>query len=175
LVAEQNRPSEPPPRFSVRGRAAIPTRLVRSTVPVGGGRSVLSFDCMKPLLALFILLVLTGCVIFPHGEWVAPPASGRVLDGDDHQPVARAKVTRLIEAFDRKRVVSTDAHGNFDFKKETHLRWLPFVCYAATPIHYRIEAEGYRPFITNLYGGGSFSHGRQPHELGQILLQKARE
>jgi hypothetical protein len=26
-----------------------------------------------------------------------------------------------------------------------------------------------------LYGGGSFCHGRQPHELGQILLQKARE
>jgi hypothetical protein len=130
---------------------------------------------MKPLLALLILPVLTGCVIFPHGEWVAPPASGCVLDADNHQPVARAKVTRHIGAFNRKRAVSTDAHGNFDFKKDTDLRWLPFVCYAATPIQYRIEAEGYRPFTTNLYGGGSFAHGRQPHELGQILLQKARE
>jgi hypothetical protein len=133
------------------------------------------FDCMKPLLALLILPSLTGCVIFPHGEWVAPPSSGQVLDAGDLQPVAQAKVTRHIEAFDRRRVVSTDADGDFDMKKDTDLRWLPFVCYAANPIDYRIEAAGYRPFTTNLYGGGSFIHGRQPHHLGQILLQKTRE
>jgi len=130
---------------------------------------------MKSLIALLILPALTGCVVFPHGEWVAPPASGQVLDAGDLQPIAQARVTRHIEAFDRERVVSADAHGNFDLKKDSDLRWLPFVCYAATPIDYRIEAAGYRPFTTNLYGGGSFSHGRQPHHLGRILLQKAQE
>ena len=133
------------------------------------------FDCMKPLLALVALPVMTGCVIFPHGEWVAPPASGQVVDSDDLRPVAQAKVARHVEAYDRTRVVRTDEHGTFDFKKDTDLRWLPFVCYAASPIKYRIEAEGYRSFTTNLHGGGSFSHGRQPHELGQVLLQKAQK
>jgi hypothetical protein len=41
-IAEQGHWSEQPPRFSVRGRAGIRTRLVRSTVPVGGCRSVLA-------------------------------------------------------------------------------------------------------------------------------------
>jgi hypothetical protein len=39
------------PRFSARRRAGIRTRLVRSTVPVGGCRSVLAFDgdtCFLP-------------------------------------------------------------------------------------------------------------------------------
>jgi hypothetical protein len=130
---------------------------------------------MKTLLALLILPALTGCVIFPHAEWVAPPASGQVLDAGDLQPVPHARVIRHIQANDRKQVVSADAHGNFNLKKDTDLRWLPFVCYAAGLIDYRIEAAGYRTFVTNLYGGGSFSLGRQPHDLSQILLQKTRE
>src|SRR6266516_1146900 len=40
--AEQGRSSEPPPRFSVQRRAAIQARLMRSIVPAGGCRSVLS-------------------------------------------------------------------------------------------------------------------------------------
>jgi hypothetical protein len=133
---------------------------------------------MKPLvllLALLLLISLTGCVIFPHGELIAPQASGQVVDSDDLRPVAHARVVRHIEAFNRTRVVRTDEHGTFDLKKDTDLRWLPFVCYAASPIQYRIEAEGYRAFATNLYGGGSFGHGGRSHELGKILIQKARE
>lgn len=130
---------------------------------------------MKPLLPLLALALLAGCVVFPRGELAAPPASGQVLDSDDLRPVAHAKVVRHIEAFDRTRAVRTDEHGSFDLKRDTDVRWLPFVGYAASLIQYRIEAEGYRPFTTNLYGGGSFSHGRQPHELGRILLHKAQE
>jgi hypothetical protein len=128
-----------------------------------------------PLLALLLLTFLTGCVIFPHGELVAPPASGQVMDSDGLQPVAQAKIVRHIEAFDRTRVVRSDEHGAFHFKKDSDLCWLLFVCYAASPIQYRVEADGYQPFTTNLYGGGSFSRGRQPHELGQIFIHKTKE
>jgi hypothetical protein len=41
--AEQGHWSEQPPRFSARRVAAVRTRLVRSTVTVGGCRSVLAF------------------------------------------------------------------------------------------------------------------------------------
>ncbi|HMO64476.1 MAG TPA: hypothetical protein PKE47_04500 [Verrucomicrobiota bacterium] len=71
--------------------------------------------------------------------------------------------------------MSTDARGCFAMKKDADLRWLPHACYAPGPIDYRIEAAGYHPFTTNLHGGGSFSHGRRPHALGQILLQQKRE
>jgi hypothetical protein len=134
---------------------------------------------MKPpvhLLALaLVTCLLTGCVIFPHGEWVAPPASGQVLDAENLQPIAQAKVVRSILALNRTRVASTDEHGAFELKKDRDLRWLPFVCYGAGPIDYRIEAEGYQPFTTNRYGGGSFSQGRQPHGLGHILMHRAGE
>jgi hypothetical protein len=130
---------------------------------------------LMPLLALTLLTFVTGCVILPHGELVAPPASGQVLDSDGLRPVAQAKVVRRIEAFDRVHVTLTVGHGAFELKKDTDLRWLPFVCYATTSIEYRIEAAGYRTFMTNLYGGGSFGHGHLPHELGRILIQKVQE
>ena len=41
--AEQIGGDEPPPRFSARHRAAIQEYFVRSTVPVGGGRSPLAW------------------------------------------------------------------------------------------------------------------------------------
>jgi predicted RNase H-like HicB family nuclease len=44
-MAQQDHWSEQPPRFSVRCRAAIRARLVRSAVTVGGCRSVRSFGC----------------------------------------------------------------------------------------------------------------------------------
>lgn len=46
------------------------------------------------------------------------------------------------------------------------------VDYAANQIHYGIEAGGYRPFETNLYGGGSFYRGTLPHNLGVVLLHR---
>lgn len=127
------------------------------------------------LLAVSALMFQTGCVIFPHGGLVAPPASGQVMDSASLRPLAHAKVERHIQMVDRSRVVTTDPQGRFTLKKDTDLRWIPFVCYAASSIQYRITTEGYHPFTTNLLGGGSFYRGRQPHELGQVLLRKTHE
>ena len=48
-------------------------------------------------------------------------------------------------------------------------------CRAASPIEYAVSAKGYRPFQTNLYGGGDFYHGTLPHALGQIRLAKIEQ
>ena len=71
--AQQAGGDEPPPRFSVRGRAAIRACLVRSTVPVGGGRSPLSFDntlhlTMKMIVQMMLLTLLVGCASTPSPE-----------------------------------------------------------------------------------------------------------
>lgn len=118
---------------------------------------------------------LAGCVVFPHGELVAPAASGRVLDAQSLRPVRQARVTRRVDAWDRTCVTFTDDRGAFELRKDTDLRWIPFVCYAASAIRYRIDANGYSPFTTNRYGGGSFHRGRSLHDLGQVLLRKNSE
>jgi|SRR5690348_16739823 len=125
-----------------------------------------------PLTVLMLLPTLTGCVIFPHGELVAPPARGRVLDSETLEPVPHSKVVRRIGRLDRNRETFTDGQGDFVFKKDKDLKWLLMVDYAANQIHYRIEAGGYRPFETNLYGGGSFYRGTLPHDIGEVLLQR---
>jgi|GEM_PF-5032379 len=63
--AEPDHWSEQPTRFSVRGGAAVRMRVVRSTVPVGGCRSVLTLDqnhqihtTMKTRIALTALTLL---------------------------------------------------------------------------------------------------------------------
>jgi hypothetical protein len=123
-------------------------------------------------LLVLVPTLLAGCVIFPHGQLVAPPAQGRVLDSETLEPLPHSKVVRRIERMDRTRVTFTDGHGDFAFKKDTHLRWLLVVDYAANEVQYRIEAAGYRPFETNLYGGGSFHPGTLPHDLGAVLLRR---
>jgi len=125
----------------------------------------------KSLAAVIPLLALNGCVFFPHGECVAPPATGRVLRASDGQPIAGARVTRRIEAFGREATARTDAQGAFAFRRASRVSWLPSVCYAASPIDYRVEAAGFQPFSTNLLGGGSFSDGLRPHDLGPVLLR----
>lgn len=128
------------------------------------------------MLALGLLVaLLPGCVIFPHGELVAPSAQGRVLHSETQEPVVHAKVTRRIERFDRSRVTFTDEQGCFAFKKDKDLRWLLMVDYAANRIHYQIEAAGYQSFGTNLYGGGSFYPGTLPHDLGVVGLRRQPE
>ena len=47
---EQKQSSEPPPRFSVQGGAAVRECLVRSPVPVGGGRSPLALGHIRAML-----------------------------------------------------------------------------------------------------------------------------
>lgn len=120
-------------------------------------------------------VLLTGCVIFPHGELVAPSAQGTVLDLETREPVVHAKVTRRIERLDRSRVTFTDEEGGFTFEKDKDLGWLLMVDYAANQIHYQIEAAGYQPFGTNLYGGGSLYRGTLPHHLGIVGLQRQEE
>lgn len=122
-----------------------------------------------------LLTLLTGCVIFPHGDLVAPSARGRVLDSATLEPVARARVVRRIPRLDRARETCTDAEGQFAFKRDKDLGWVLMVDYAPHRIEYRVEAGGYRPFQTNLYGGGSFYRGTVPHDLGQVLLHRQTE
>jgi hypothetical protein len=133
------------------------------------------FDVMKASFRLTMLVLfpalLTGCV-FPHGQLMAPPAQGRVLDSETLEPLPHSKVVRRIERLDRNRVTVTDGKGDFAFKKDTHLRWLLMVDYAPNEIQYRIEAAGYRPFETNLHGGGSLHPGTLPHDFGVVLLHR---
>lgn len=119
-----------------------------------------------------MLTFLAGCVVFPHGDLAAPPASGFVLDSRTLQPVAMATVTRRIGERRTVQVVHSDRHGRFALKKEKDLGWLLMVDYAANRIHYRIEAPGYDAYETNLFGGGSFARGAVPHDLGAVLLGK---
>ena len=126
---------------------------------------------LSTVLALLPFL-LTGCVIFPHGDLQAPPANGTVLDSQTHQPIPQAKVIRRIPRLDRTSVMCTDQHGEFSFKRDKDLGWLLMVDYAPNRIQYRIEAAGYVPFETNRYGGGSFYRGTLPHDFGVVLLEK---
>lgn len=134
------------------------------------------FDSMKalfPVAALGLLpMFLTGCVVFPHGDLMAPAAQGRVLNSETQEPVANAKVVRRIERLDRSRVTFTDREGRFAFKKDKDLGWLLMVEYAANQIEYQVDAAGYHRFVTNLYGGGSLYRGTLPHDLGFVWLQK---
>ena len=131
---------------------------------------------MRTPLTLTVLVLLptlfTGCVLFPHGELMAPPAEGKIVDSETLSPLPHARVVRQIERLNRDRTTCTDAQGDFSFPKDTDLKWLLMVDYAANKILYRVEAGGYRTFETNLYGGGSFSHGSLPHDLGVVRLQK---
>ncbi len=117
-------------------------------------------------------MLLTGCVVFPHGDLMAPAAQGRVLDSETQEPVVNAKVVRRIERLDRSRVTFTDRKGRFAFKKDKDLGWLLMVEYAANQIQYQVDAAGYHRFVTNLYGGGSLYRGTLPHDLGLVRLQK---
>jgi hypothetical protein len=121
------------------------------------------------------LTFLSGCIVFPHGELVAPLAHGRVVAGDTRSAISRARVVWRIENVKREAITVTDPAGEFAFKKKNRLGWLLMVDYAAREIHYRIVADGYRSFETNLHGGGSFSAGRRPHELGLVLLEPETE
>lgn len=70
-------------------------------------------------------------------------------------------------------MIFTDGEGAFVFKKDKDLAWVLMVDYAANEIQYRIEASGYQPFETNLYGGGSFYPGSLLHDIGGVLLHRA--
>lgn len=59
--SNQSVEDEPPPRFSAHRIAAVQARLLRSTVPVGGGRSPLSLDQYHMLKWIGILFGL--CVL----------------------------------------------------------------------------------------------------------------
>lgn len=116
--------------------------------------------------------LLTGCVVFPHGELVAPPAHGRVLDSDTLEPLSQAKVTRQIIALGQSQVAFTDQQGEFALKADKRLGWLLLVEYPGNQVQYRIEAASYRTFETNLYGGGTLYRGTRPHDLGVVPLKR---
>jgi hypothetical protein len=137
-----------------------------------------TFDIMRAgvvfLAAAAVLLPVTGCVPLAHRSLVAPPASGQVFDEETMKPIPHATVTRRIQAVDRKSSITTDATGSFSFAKRSKWFWLAG-CRAASPIEYRVSAQGHSAFQTNYYGGGDFYRGTVPHEFGRILLPKAAQ
>jgi hypothetical protein len=140
----------------------------------------LSLECMRNLalagwlLCAPLLCLGSGCVLFPQRGLVAPSASGEVLDSGTLKPVAGAVVVRQITVGDRATTSRTDESGFFQFERQKGLRWLTG-CRAAGPIEYRIVAEGYAHFQTNLYGGGDFYGGSIPHNVGRVLLQREKQ
>jgi len=137
-------------------------RLHDSTPPVTGCLDrLMKAPCSLTLFA-FSAVLFTGCIIFPHGEVVAPPAHGRVVDADTLEPVRDAKVVRWIARVDREKQTFTDEQGCFAFAQDKDLAWLLPVEYI-NEIRYRIDAAGHLPFETNLHGG-------QVHDLDLILL-----
>jgi len=69
---------------------------------------------------------------------------------------------------ERNFVTFTDDQGAFTFEKVKDLEWLLMVDYV-NRVGYRVEAGGYSPFETNLYG-------TQLHDLGEVrLLRQSHE
>ena len=145
------------------------------SIAFGRARLHATFDCMKARTILLAcpaaLLPFTGCVLLPHTSLVAPPASGQVLDKQTLKPIGHASVVRRIEGADKTFKTITDEGGSFQIAKSSQLVWLGG-CRAANSIDYVVLAEGYRPFQTNMYGGGDFYRGTVPHDLGRILLPR---
>jgi hypothetical protein len=126
------------------------------------------------LATMAVLLPVTGCVPLAHRGLVAPPASGQVVDAETMKPITHAAVTRHIQAVDRVSTITTDDTGSFSFSKRS--KWFCLAgCRAASPIEYRVSAQGHSAFQTNFYGGGDFYRGTVPHDLGRILLPRAAQ
>jgi len=134
-------------------------------------RTIIAIACI-PYVAL--ALSITGCVPIAHRSLVAPPALGQVVDLETLKPIAHASVTRHIDAVDKTSNTTTDDTGSFSLPKHSKWFWLAG-CRAASPVEYRVSANGHTPFQTNLYGGGDFYRGTVPHDLGRILLLRATQ
>jgi len=109
------------------------------------------------------LVLTSGCEI----QLEAPAASGTVLDSKSLAPIPDAFVIRHIDFRDRKTHARTDKNGHFKFGEAKRLA---IGCSAANEITYRVEAPGYATFTNTMYGGGVFSGGEVPHDLGRIML-----
>ena len=115
---------------------------------------------------LALCLVMTGCVS-PHREWVAPPASGRVIDAQTRQVVTHALVARFEPAQIAVQA-QTNPDGRFEFAGVRAIRWLHLDRAAAAS--YRVEAAGYQVF--EIRDGGWAFRKDLKHDLGEIELRQ---
>ncbi len=120
------------------------------------------------LVCLLICLGMTGCLYLPtpHKEWVAPPASGRVVDAQTKQAIGNAMVTRFTPE-NITAQARTDTEGRFELAGVRKLRWFHLDRTATAAYH--IEASGYQMFETRK-GGWAFRKDLR-HDLGEIPLQ----
>jgi hypothetical protein len=147
-------------------------------------------------LVLLAGLVVSGCEYLapPHQDWTEARVVGRVVDGDTHQPVAGAHVTRARTAepggaefrnddkggprmADRPVVATSDREGNFTLQavKNAYLLLDSFPDYAVT---LRIQTPGYQTFqtlFTNVTYVGGDKKTVPIIETGEILLRKATD
>lgn len=93
------------------------------------------------------------------------------MDAATLAPLAQARVSRSVAMQGKQTTAKVDSAGAFQLKQASFMVWLPYVCYAPADIQYRVECPGYASFTTNLFGGGSFTDGRKPHDLGRIALK----
>ncbi|MEQ2010466.1 MAG: hypothetical protein ABMA26_27075 [Limisphaerales bacterium] len=148
----------------------------RVSATVTSGNRLHGFRFGKPLarsVSLLPLLILaSGCIVFPRTEVAAPTATGAVVDASTSVPLAHAHVSRRVAVHDKHTTVQAESTGKFHLKQSRFFVWLPPVCWAPTDIQYRVECPGYASFTTNLLGGGSFVDGRKAHDLGRVALER---
>ena len=114
-------------------------------------------------------LLLTGCLVMPipHKEWLAPPASGRVVDGQTGRPVSGAQVLR-VEPSVASAQTRTDSNGRFELEGVKKVRW--FYADRLARARYSFAAAGYEPCGTNKAGWPA-SRKDLRHDLREISLQ----
>ena len=153
-------------------------------------------SCIATSLLLIAGLVVSGCEYLapPHQDWTEARVVGRVVDGDTHQPVAGAHITRARTAepggsgfgnddkggpqmANRPVVATSDREGNFTLEavKNAYLLLDSFPDYAVT---LRIQTPGYQTFqtlFTNVTYVGGDKKTVPIIETGDILLRKATD
>jgi len=121
------------------------------------------------LMCLLICLGMNGCLYLPtpHKEWIAPPASGRVVGAQTKQAVTNATVTRFAPN-DITARTRTDTEGRFELAGVRKLRW--FHLDRAAAATYRVEALGYQKF--EMRKGGCAFRKNLRHDFGEIRLEQ---
>jgi hypothetical protein len=143
---------------------------------------------MKRFLALYLaaLALVAGCQSHPFSVSVSPRLTGRVLDADTRQPLAKVKIRNYDQTDDYQRAVPpkggqrmtakeavwTDRDGRFTMETERVLS--PFRSAGWFSVRLSFERAGYERFLTNysyLNLGTNSSNGKEGLNAGVVLLQ----
>ena len=122
---------------------------------------------MRKITASMLFVVLLSSCVWPHKEWVTPPATGCLRDTLTHQPIANALVTRIAPQQARTQT-KTDIHGNFELSGIQEIRWISL---DAVPLAvYRFEADGYQRFEQRRSSSGWSYRKDLLDQIGEIQL-----